>query len=229
MNTTNTTTMKNGPAPRPLAAGRALLWVATSTLGASVGIAVARPVAELVREPLGQLLGGLPTIALFGAIFGACVGLGHALVRWRPSGLHPAWWVLASTVSGAVGYLLGAKLATILTDPIRGKVLVYFSEVLGYLVLGAVLGLLFGVVRAGLGSALWGTGGQGSSMGIVAVVAWIARSMLGWGLGFVVAAGVGLLITSLPSVTVRDLLFGGLIGLTAGSLEALAKARQSAV
>jgi hypothetical protein len=40
-----------------------------------------------------------------------------------------------------------------------------------------------------------------------------------------VAAGVGLLIIRLPSVTVRDLLFGGLAGLTAGSLQALVVGR----
>ena len=43
-------------------------------------------------------------------------------------------------------------------------------------------------------------------------------SVLGWALGFVVTAGVSLLITRLQSVMVRDLLFGGLTGLTAGRI-----------
>jgi uncharacterized membrane protein len=54
-------------------------------------------------------------------------------------------------------------------------------------------------------------------------------SVLGWALGFVVTAGLSLLITRLQSVTVHDLLFGGLTGLTAGSLEALAVARRTGV
>jgi hypothetical protein len=216
--------MKTNPAPKkgtaaPDTPGGSLWWVVTCMAAAAVGIAVARPAAELVREPLSPVFGGMPTVALFGALFGGCIGLGQALVRRGRSGPHPAWWMVASSVSGAVGYLVGTNLATALTDPIRGKVLVYVSEALGYLVLGAVLGLLVGVAQGGLrrasGQGMWG--------------GWIALSMLGWALGFVVAAGVGLLITSLPSVTVRDLLFGALTGLTAGSLEALAVARRSGV
>lgn len=208
--------MKTNPATKkgttvPAGSGRGLWWVVTCTAAAAVGITVARPAVELVREPLSQVVGGTLTIALFGALFGGFVGLGQTLVRWGRAGHHPGWWVLASSVSGAVGYVLGVKLATLITDPIRGKVLVYVSEALGYLVLGALLGLLFGVVQGGLRRA----SGQGT------VARWIALSVLGWALGFVVAAGFGLLITSLPSLTIRDLIFGGLIGLTAGGLESL--------
>jgi hypothetical protein len=185
-------------------------------VSAALGIAVARPMAELVRQPLSQAVGGLLTVALFGAVLGGCVALGQALVWWASSGPHPAWWVVATSVGGAVGYVLGVKLATAVTDPIRGKVLVYVSEALGYLVLGAVVGLLVGIAQVGL----WRAKGQG-------LVAWIIRTILGWALGFVVAAGVGLLITSLPSVTARDLLFGGLVGLTVGSLEAPVVAAQT--
>jgi hypothetical protein len=199
----------------PATSGRGLWWIVTCTVAAAVGIAVARPAAELVREPLSQIWNGLPTVALFGAVFGGFLGLRQALVKRWQSSPHPAWWVLASLVSGAVGYVLGVTLATAVTEPIRGKVLVYLSEVLAYLVLGAVLGLLFGGVEWGFGRA---SGHR--------VVGWIARSMTGWALGFVVAAGVGLLITSLPSVTVRDLLFGGLTGLIVGITETLTVARR---
>lgn len=211
-----TSTPANQGASVPGAAGRGFWWIVTSTVAAAVGIAVARPVTALVREPLSQIVSGMPTVALFGALFGGCLGLGQTLLRRGRSGPHLAWLVLANTVSGAVGYILGVKLATALTDPIRGKLLVYVSEALGYLVLGAVLGLLFGLVQGGLRRA----GGQ-------ALARWIVLSMLGWALGFVVAAGVALLYTSLPSVTVRDLLFGGLTGLIAGSLQALAVSRRT--
>ncbi len=200
----------------PAAVGRSHLWIMTCAVAAAAGIAVARPVTELVRIPLSEILGGMPTVALFGAIFGGCLGLGQALVRLGRPGPHPAWWVLASTVSGAAAYVLGVKLATALTDPIRGKVLVYLSEALGYLVLGAVLGLLMGLAQGGLLRA----GRQGMAR-------WISLNMVGWALGFVVAAGAGLLITSLPSDTVRNLLFGGLAGLTAGGFEALAVPRHT--
>ncbi len=213
---TNIATKKGTAAP--VGSGRGLWWVLICTVAAAAGIAVARPVAELAREPLSNVYGGMLTVALFGALFGGCLGLGQALVRWGRSGPHPTWWVLASIVSGAVGYVAGVKLATAVTTPIRGQLLVYVSEALGYLVLGAVLGLLFGLVQGGLRRA----SGQG-------MFGWIALSVLGWALGFVVAAGVGLLITSLPSVTVRDLLFGGLTGFIAGSLEAVAVARHTGV
>ncbi len=217
---TASTAAKQVPATSS-ARGRGLWWVVSCTLSAALGIAVARPAAELVREPLSQIWGGLLTVALFGALFGACLGVGQALTRRRRGrpALGLAGWVVASSVTGAVGYLLGVKLATAVTDPIRGKVLVYLSEALGYLVLGAVLGLLFGVVQGGLRRA----SGQGGA------VRWIALSLLGWALGFVVAAGVGLLITDLPLVTVRDLLFGGLTGLVAGGLEALMMAHRTGV
>jgi hypothetical protein len=214
------TATKQAPAVSS-ARGRGLWWVVSCALSAALGVAVARPAAELVREPLSQVWSGLLTVALCGALFGACLGVGQALVRWRRgrSVLGLAGWMLASSVTGAVGYLLGVKLAAAITDSIRGKVLVYLSEALGYLVLGAVLGLLFGVVQAGLRSV----SGQASA------VRWIALSLLGWALGFVVAAGVGLLITTLPSITVRDLLFGGLTGLVAGGLEALGMARRTGI
>jgi hypothetical protein len=211
--TTDLSTQHNFAVPVP--PGRGLWWVVTCTVAAAVGIALARPAAELVRKPLSQVFDGLPTVAVFGAVFGACVGLGRALVQRRPSGPHPAWWVVACLLSGAVGYVLGAELSAAVTDPLRGRVLVYLSEVLAYLVLGAVMGLLLGGVEWGLGRAR----GHG-------VVRWIALSMLGWALGFVVAAGVGLLITSLPSVTVRDLLFGGVTGLVVGALEVLRTAHR---
>src|SRR5690348_799379 len=54
-------------------------WVVASAVAAAVGIAVGRPLAELPREPFSQILGGLPTVALFGAFFGLCLGLGHTL------------------------------------------------------------------------------------------------------------------------------------------------------
>lgn len=198
--------------------GRSLWWIVICTVAAAVGIAVARPVAELAREPLSHVFDGMPTVAIFGAIFGGCLGLGQALVRRGLPGAPPIWWVLASGVSGAVGYLLGANLATALTDPIRGKVLVYFSEVLAYLVLGAMLGLLFGLAQAWL-----------SCVGGRKMVKWTALSVLGWALGFVVAPGVGLAITHLPSDTARDLIFGAFTGLTAGSLEAFAMRRRTGV
>jgi len=149
--------------------GRRLGWVASCTAAAAVGIALVRPLAEHVREPLSQIVDGLPTMALFGG----CLGVVQALVQWgsrrRQSGPHTAWWMLATSVSGALGYVLGVKLATAVTDPIRGQVLVYVSEALGYLVLGAVLGLVFGVVQGGLRRA----SGQG-------MAGWIALSTLGW-------------------------------------------------
>jgi hypothetical protein len=46
-------------------------------------------------------------------------------------------------------------------------------------------------------------------------------SALGWALGFTVTAGIGLMITHLPSLTVRDALFGGVAGLIAGGAQAL--------
>lgn len=223
---TTTDAMAKDKPPVSVATGRGLMWVLACTLAAAVGITVARPVAELVRESLAPDMGGILTVALFGGLFGGCLGLGQALVRLgRHAALYSVWLVMASIISGALGYVLGAKLATVLTDPIRGKVLVYLSEALGYLVLGAVLGLLFGVTHALLAGLAHrrasGRGGMGLGMG----AKWIALSMVGWALGFVAAAGVGLLITRLPSLTVRDLLFGGLAGLVAGSFEAPSVAR----
>ncbi len=229
--TTHAATSKGQPAGS-VATAYGLLWVLACTAAAAVGITVARPVAELARAPLGQFFSGMLTVALFGGLFGGCLGLVQASVlvwRQRLPGIYAAWLVLLSIVSGAAGYVFGAKLATLLTDPIRGKVVVYVSEALGYLVLGAVLGLLFGVVQALLaGLARRRTGGRhGNGLGVGA--RWIAVSIVGWGLGFVSAAGVGLLITRLPSLTVRDLLFGGIIGLVAGSLEAPIVARRSVI
>jgi len=188
-------------------------WAVASAAAAAVGIAVGRPLAELVREPFSPLGGGLPTVAVFGTIFGLLIGLGHALAQ-RP--LVPAvWWTLASAIGGAIGFVLGVKTATLITDPLSGQVIVYVSEVLGYLAFGAVVGVLLGLTQ---GVYLPRSGGGRSLARRVA--GWTVVSALGWALGFTVTAGIGL-VTDLPSVAVRDMLFGGLAGLIAGGTQAL--------
>jgi hypothetical protein len=201
--------MQADAAPAHRALG--LWWVVASAAAAAVGIAVGRPLAELVREPFSQILGGLPTVVLFGGFFGLCLGLAHALAQ---RGLLPAiGWTLASALGGAAGYVLGVNAATFITDPLRGQVIVYVSEVLGYLIFGSVVGALLGLTQ----SVAWRAGGWG-------VADWTAVSALGWALGFTVTAGIGLMITHLPSLTVRDALFGGVAGLIAGGAQALAAA-----
>jgi hypothetical protein len=193
-------------------------WVVASAAAAAVGIAAGRPLAELVREPFSQIVGGLPTVAIFGAFFGLCLGLAHALARRR---MVPAVeWTLASTLGGAVGYVLGVMLAALITDPLRGQVIVYVSEVLGYLVFGAAVGVLLGLTQW----TIWRTRGSRRVAGIAGVVGWTVLSALGWALGFTVTAGVGLELTRFPSVTVRDVIFGGFAGLIAGGMQALVAA-----
>ena len=197
------------------AAGKQTLgpwWVVASAAAAAVGIAVGRPLAELVREPLSQIAGGLPTVAFFGAFLGLCLGLAHTLARRQ---LVPAVeWTLASTLGGAVGFVLGVTLAARITDPLRGQVIVYVSEVLGYLVFGAVAGVFLGLAQW----TTWRTRGRRTAGG---VAGWTVLSALGWALGFTVTAGVGLELTRFPSVTVRDVIFGGFAGLIAGGTQAL--------
>jgi hypothetical protein len=190
-------------------------WAVASAAAAAVGIAVGRPLAELVREPFSPLGGGLPTVAVFGAIFGLLVGLGHALAQRR---LVPAvWWTLASTIGGAVGFVLGVKSATLITDPLSGQVVVYVSEVLGYLAFGAVVGVLLGLTQGG---CTWRARGGRSLPSRVAGWTWVRVSAVGWALGFTVTASIGL-VTDLPTLAVRDMLFGGLAGLIAGGTQAL--------
>ena len=197
-------------------------WVVASAVAAAVGIAVGRPLAELVREPFSQIVGGLPTVAFFGAFFGLCLGLGHTLTRWRM--VLAVEWTLASTLGGAVGYVLGVMLAALITDPLRGQVIVYVSEVLGYLVFGAVVGVLLGLTQW----TIWRTRGSRSGVaGMAGVAGWTVLSALGWALGFTVTAGVGLELTRFPSVTVRDLIFGGFAGLIAGGVQALVAASRN--
>jgi hypothetical protein len=182
--------------------------VLASTLAAAVAIAVGRPLAEVVREPFSPIVGGLPTLVFFGAIFGLCLGLGHTLAQRH---VIPAiWWTLASTVGGAAGFVLGVKLATLITDPLRGQVIVYVSEVLGYLIFGAAVGVLIGLTQW----VTWRARGR-------ATAGWILASALGWAMGFTVTAGIGLELTAFPSVAVRDAIFGGLAGFIAGSTQAL--------
>jgi hypothetical protein len=203
--------MQADAAPAQRALG--LWWVVASAAAAAVGIAVGRPLAELVREPFSQILDGLPTVALFGGFFGVCLGLAHALAQ---RGMLPAiGWTLASALGGAAGYVLGIKAATFITDPLRSQVIVYVSEVLGYLVFGAVVGALLGLTQ----SVTWRAGGSG-------VAEWTGVSALGWALGYTVTAGIGLMITHLPSLTVRDALFGGVAGLIAGSAQVLVVSRR---
>ncbi len=183
-------------------------WAVASAAAAAVAIAVGRPLAELVREPFSQIVGGLPTLAFFGAIFGLCLGLGHTLAQRH---MIPAIeWTVASTIGGAAGFVLGVKTATLITDPLRGQVIVYVSEVLGYLGFGAVVGVLLGLTQW----ATWRARGR-------SVAGWTLVSALGWALGFTVTAGIGLELTRFPSVTVRDVIFGGFAGLIAGGTQSL--------
>jgi hypothetical protein len=188
-------------------------WVGASA-AAAVAIAVGRPLAELVREPLSQVQGGLPTVAILGGVFGLTLGLGHAVSQ--PRLIAAVEWTLASTLGGAIGFVLGAQAASLITNPLRGRAIVYLSEVLGYLVFGAVVGALLGLTQW----TTWRARGRG-------VAGWIALSTLGWALGFTVTAGVGLGVTRFPSLTTRDALFGGLAGLIAGGTQALGAAQRT--
>jgi hypothetical protein len=201
--------MQADAAPKQRALGP--WWVVVSAAAAAVGIAVGRPLAELVREPFSQILDGLPTVALFGAFFGLCLGLGHTLAQQRA--IPAFWWTLASVLGGVAGFVVGVKAATLIIDPLRGQVIVYVSEVLGYLVFGAAVGALLGLTQG----VTWRAGGW-------RVAEWTWASALGWALGFTVTAGIGLMITRLPSLTVRDALFGGVAGLIAGGAQALVAA-----
>lgn len=201
--------MQGDVAPERRALG--LWWVVARAAAAAVGIAVGRPLAELVREPFSQVLNGLPTVALFGAFFGVCLGLGETLAQRRT--IPALRWTLASALGGAAGFVLGAKAATLITTPLRGQVIVYVSEVLGYLAFGAAVGALLGLAQW----ATWRAEGW-------RVAGWTVVSALGWALGFTVTAGIGLTITRLPSLTARDALFGGVAGLIAGGMQALVAA-----
>jgi hypothetical protein len=189
-------------------------WVAANAMAAAAAVAVGRPVADLVRPPLSPILGGLPTVVLLGGIFGLSLGLGHALARRRL--IAAVEWTLASAAGGAVGFALGVKAATLITDPLRGRVIVYVSEVFGYLAFGAVVGALLGLTQW----TTWRARGRD-------VAGWTALSALGWALGFTLTAGVGLGLSRFPSLTARDALFGGLAGLVAGGAQALVMARRT--
>jgi hypothetical protein len=178
-------------------------WMVASGVGGAVGLPAGAALASVVRFPLANVVQGLLTVALFGAIFGLGMGLAQALAR--PQLLDLAPWALLSGLGGALGYALGVKVATAVSDPLSGNVTVYLSEGLGYLVFGGVLGLLVGLAQ----TLAWrkGTVSQG---------AWIGASVIGIAVGTLIAGGTGALLSFFPIEPLRQALYGALVALSPG-------------
>jgi hypothetical protein len=172
-------------------------------VGGAIGLPIGAALATAVRFELASVAQGLPTVAIFGAVFGLGIGLAQALARRQLLSL--GMWTVVSGLGGALGFVLGVKAATAVSDPLSGNAVVYLSEGLGYLAFGAALGLLVGLAQA------WALRGSAVSLG-----AWVAASVLGTAVGSLIAGVTGELLSFFPSEPLRQALYGALVALSPG-------------
>jgi hypothetical protein len=91
-------------------------WVAASTIGMTVGGVL----LEVMGIDLGENMVGL----VIGAVLGASIGIAQWVVLQRHVS-RAGWWILASTLSLAVGMAVGGIGAGALYGPITGGVMVW--------------------------------------------------------------------------------------------------------
>lgn len=128
-----------------------LLWVLASTVGVIVGhasiFALLVMSQALYAASVERVVVVIVTFSLTGAINGASIGIAQWLVLRRQVTLIGRW-VLASTVGGALGYVVGFA---VLGAGFDGYDL---GDIGGFAVLGTLFGI-FAVFGASVGVAQW--------------------------------------------------------------------------
>jgi hypothetical protein len=206
-----------GVARHVLRPGFAVGWIAANTAGYALAFAVWEGISPPIWPALSGILRGSLTLALYGATLGVVVSLAQALIL-RLSGTQVGIWVAATTIGFALGFVMAAWVALVVSqtgalDVITDSVTSASNRLVGVLVREFAVNIPFGlVIGASVGVARWLTL-RGES---AAAVRWIPVSAVAFMLGFGTAVGLIQLTPTLPAA-----LFGALFGGITGAITAL--------
>jgi hypothetical protein len=117
-------------------------WIAFTTVGASIGFALAAVVGERLADvvsPTGSIIVGGGTIQILsGATLGLATGVAQSRALDRSLGIG-RWWILASTAGTGLGYGAAAGVLELLDVRILHENLIPSF--------GAIVGLLVGMTQ----------------------------------------------------------------------------------
>lgn len=207
-------------APHANRLGFGLAWIVANAAGYAIALALWEAVSQPLWPALSGLLAGSITLALYGATLGLGAGLAQLLVlRLRRS--IASWWVGATTIGLALGFVVGVWAAFVvsrnsLIDAATNQLYhasgrlagVAFRETLVDLAFGLLAGLAIGVVRWGLLR----------TSAAAEARRWIPVSAVAFWLGFGLADTMIQFVPPLPA-GVYGLLFGACGGAIIGLIE----------
>jgi hypothetical protein len=207
-------------APHSNRLGFGLGWIVANAAGYAIALAL----WEVVSQPLWPALSGLFAGSITLALYGATLGLGAVLAQLLVLRLRrsiASWWVAATMLSLALGFVVGAWAAFFvsrdsLIDTITNQLYhangrlagIAFRETLADLVFGLLAGLTIGVARWSLLRAY----------ALEKARRWIPVSAVAFWLGFGLADLMIQFVPPLPAAVYR-LLFGACCGAIIGLIE----------
>src|SRR5262245_59385914 len=119
-----------------------LWWISANMLGYALGVALWQAIYPALRPPLG----GIVSVAAFGATVGLCAGLAQAVVLRRGL-VQMSLWALTTMIACAIGFLIAAALSAPLNDALEPRVGLPLTDAVLLLVFGALVGASIGVSR----------------------------------------------------------------------------------
>ncbi len=186
--------------------GAGLAWVGANTVGYGVALAVWERWSQPLWPPLGNLLGGSLTLALYGATLGVGVSVAQALVLGRRSPGSVMW--IAATVLGLTVSFVAASWVELI-------VMRAFSPGSDKYLSNSTINITFGLlVGGGIGLARWMVLRRRSA----ASRRWILVSAICFMVGYGAAVGIFQLTPPIEQ-TLMGALFGGCIGAITAVLE----------
>lgn len=197
-----------------------LAWIIANTLGYALALAVWEAVSRPIWPALSGFLAGNLTLALYGATLGLGVGLAQLLaLRLRPS--LARWWVAATTLGLALGFVVGVWAAFVvsrnsLTDAATNQLYDASGRLAGIAFRESLADLAFGLLAGlGIGVARWGLLRASAA---AEARRWIPVSVVAFWLGFGLADLMIQYVPTMPAAAF-GLLFGACAGAIIGLIE----------
>lgn len=188
-------------------------WIIANAAGYAIGIALWQLAYPALRPMLSAAPGGIVLIAGFGATLGFCAGLAQALILWHDVA-RAGVWILATTLGGAVGFAIGARVSEMVNGALEPRVGIPLTDAVLLLTFGAIVGACFGAAQWLLLRA------RG-----VRVSRWMLASTVGLMIGYPLAVGVLEILPELDQPWVGAA-FGVCAGATTALIESLIARRQ---
>jgi len=189
-----------------------IMWAVVAGIGFAAGATVSSVAVNPVARLVSPLLGGLVSVALYGAVIGGIAGLVQLAVIPRDEVRWHAW--LAANIAGfAVGYVMASVVGEALGNAIDPRANIVLAEAAIEISAGAALGLAVGLAQ-------WRALHQVDALPRLRW--WLVATAIGVGLGYGSAAGVleELQVAVLKANLIPS--FAAIVGLGMGLAQAIA-------